>query len=97
MLSLSELSKIKSKVTAILFPKEQYQFEGIIRWIGDRGFRFEDFEETENFYSINQPCKAEFEYYEYEKLAASTIVVEIGTTDINASNRGADLLSNTTS
>ena len=95
MLSLSELRKINTKVTAILFPKKDYQFEGIIRWIYDRGFRFEDFEETENFYSINQPCKAEFKYFEYKKLVASNIIIEIGTMNKNENNRGVELLTST--
>jgi len=94
MLSLSELRKINIKVTAILFPKEGYTFEGIIRWVQDRGFRFEDFDETEIFYSINQPCKTEYDYYEYEKLAGSNIIVEIGTRDKGANNRGVELLTN---
>jgi hypothetical protein len=94
MLSLSELKKINTKVTAIFFPKEEYSFEGIIRWVNDRGFRFEDFEETEKYYAISQPCKVEFGCYEYQKLAGSNIIVETGTRDKDANNRGADLLTN---
>ena len=94
MLSLSELKKINTKVTAIFFLKEEYTFEGIIRWLIDRGFSFENFDEREEYYAIYQSCKAEFGYYEYEKLAGSNIIVEIGTRDKDANNRGAELLTN---
>jgi len=39
------LKKINTKVTAILFRKEEYSIEGIIMWLMDRGFGFENFEE----------------------------------------------------
>lgn len=94
MLSLSELRKINTKVTAILFPKEEYSFEGIIRWLTDRGFMFEDFDETEKYYAINQSCKASFSYYEYDKIVGSNIIVETGTRDKDTNNRGAELLTN---
>ena len=93
MLSLYELKKINTKVTAILFIKEEYSIEGIIRWLMDRGFGFENFEETEKFYVFNQSCRTDFSFYEYNKIEGCNIIVEIGSMDKSVNNRGAELIS----
>ncbi len=80
MLSLYELRKIHANVTAVLFKKEEYMFEGILRWLTDRGFGCENFEETDMYYVFKQPVEGDFRSFTYHKLEGA-IAVEVGSYD----------------
>ena len=78
MLSLRELRENKNSVTAILFRKEGYTFEGILRWLMDRGFSCEGYEETDNYYVFKQNTVDEFTSYEFHQVEDFDVTVEIG-------------------
>jgi len=78
MISLFELKNIKTKVTAVIFRKEEYTIEGMIRWLIDRGFACENFEETDKCFVFNQSCKNDFKSYEYKNIENCNIAVEVG-------------------
>jgi len=52
MISLFELKEMKTKVTAVIFRKDEYTIEGIIRWLIDRVFACENCEETEKYFFL---------------------------------------------
>ena len=78
MLSLHVLREVQSNVTAVLFKKESYMFEGILRWLMDRGFVCENFEETESCYVFKQPAGEKFRSYSYHLVDGRDIAVEVG-------------------
>ena len=78
MLSLRQLRENKNSVTAILFRKDGYTFEGILRWLMDRGFSCEGYEETEHYYVFKQNTADEFNSFEFHQVEDFNITVEIG-------------------
>jgi len=78
MLSLYELRKIHSNVTAVIFKKEEYMFEGILRWLMDRGFGCENFEETDKYYVFKQPVEGNLRSFTYQIVDGANIAVEVG-------------------
>lgn len=78
MLSLRKLRENKKNVTAVLFHKEKYTFEGILRWLMDRGFSCEGYEETEKYYVFRQKTDENFNSYEFHQVEDFNIEVELG-------------------
>ena len=78
MIILFELKERKTKVTAVIFRKDEYTIEGIIRWLIDRVFACENSEETEKYFVSNQSGKNDFNTYEYMKIGNRNIAVEVG-------------------
>lgn len=95
LIGLHELNELKQSITAIVFRKDEYTMESIIRWIMDRGFSFDNFLETEKYYFIKQPPDKDFDSYNYEKIRGDNIAVELGIneeTDNTARNELDDLI-----
>jgi len=78
MISLFELKEMKTKVTAVIFRKDEYTIDGIIRWLIDRVFACENSEETEKYFVSNQSGKNDFNTYEYMKIGNRNIIVDVG-------------------
>ena len=78
MIGLHELKGIRQKITAVIFRKDEYSFESIIRWLMDRGFSFEDFREEGKYYFICQTSRAEFDSFIYKKIKGYNIAIEVG-------------------
>ena len=78
MIGLHELNNNKDRITSIIFKKDEYDMESIIRWIFDRGFSFDYFSEKGNYYFIIQSCKKNYSYFKYEKIKGYNIAVELG-------------------
>ena len=90
MLNLRELKENKNSVTAILFRKDGYNFEGILRWMMDWGFGCEGYEETDNYHVFKQDTADEFISYEFHQVEDFNITVEIGSKkDGEITTRGA--------
>jgi len=81
MLSLRKVREIKSNITAVLFKKDEYTFEGIIRWLMERDFGCEYFEETDNYYVFKQKTKGNFRSYEFHIIEDFNIAVEVGSAE----------------
>lgn len=90
MLSLRKVREIKSDITAVLFKKDEYTFEGIIRWLMERGFGCEYFEETDNYYVFKQKTKDDFRSFEYHEIEDLHIAVEVGSAEQGENNSSGD-------
>jgi len=77
MISLFELKEMKTKVTAVIFRKDEYTIEGIIRWLIDSGFACENCEKPRNIF-FYQSGNNDFNTYEYMKIGNRNIIVDVG-------------------
>ena len=77
-ISLGELKDNKDRVTSVIFKKDEYTLEGIIRWLLDRNFNFDKFSETEKYYVFEQPNPSSYTGFEYKIIEGQNIGVELG-------------------
>ena len=75
---LFQLRELKNKVTAVIFLKDSFNLESIIRWMLDRKFSSDNFIETKRFYIFNQSNDIEYNNHDYKIVKDTHIAVEIG-------------------
>ena len=77
-ISLAELTGNKDRVTSVIFKKDEYTIEGIIRWLMDRKFLYDSFKETKKYYVFLQPNPQGYTSFEYRIIKGEYIGVELG-------------------
>ena len=77
-INLAELNENKDKVTSVIFKKDEYTIEGIIRWLIDRNFLYDNFTETKKYYVFGQPNPLGYTSFEYRIIKGQNIGVELG-------------------
>ena len=78
IISPGELKKDKERITSIIFKKDEYTIEGIIRWLIDRNFSYDRFSETEKYFVFIQPNPLGYTGFEYRIVEGQNVGVEIG-------------------
>ena len=94
-IDLGELKECRERVTAVIFKKDEYTIEGIIRWLLDRSFSYERFDETEKYFVFKQPNSMNYNGFEYRIIEDQNIGIELGVSNENAeaeSRRLEDLI-----
>ena len=78
MIEAGEILKNRDRVKALFFKKDAYTIEGIIRWMIDRKFNYDNFRETDSFYIFRQAGCGDYEQSIYETIENYNIGVEFG-------------------
>ena len=84
-IDLGELKSIKDRVTSVIFKKDEYTIEGVIRWMLDRKFSYDNFSETNKYYVFKQPNPLNYSDFEYREIEGHNIAIELG---VSKGNRG---------
>ena len=82
-INLGELEESRERVTSIIFKKDEYTIEGIIRWLIDRSFSYEHFDETEKYFVFKQPKPQNYTVFEYRIIDGQNIGIELGVSEGN--------------
>ena len=77
-IDLIQLRELRNKVTAVIFLKDSFNLEAIIRWMLDRKFASDNFKETKKLYVFNQQNDTEYLSHEYKVIEGTHIAVELG-------------------
>jgi len=95
-IDLAELKESRNRVTSVIFKKDEYSFEGIIRWLLDRKFIYDNFTETEKYYVFKQPNPSGYTCFEYRIIEGQNIGIELGVSkgEKESDNKSLDELIN---
>lgn len=80
--SFEELNDIKPQITAVYFPVKNFNLESIMRWLMDRKFTSDNFNESDGYYIFIQRDRYLYNSFELKKLEGEDIRIEIGTSRI---------------
>lgn len=83
-ISFGELKDNRDRITSVIFKKNEYTIEGIIRWLMDRNFYWDRFTETEKYYVFEQPNHSNYKCFEYKVIEGQNVGVELGVSENNA-------------